>query len=202
MKKIILLYIIINICLLKAQQISYTIPDIGSPGMNSYIEIIGPAGTTNNFGNNGIFPNNSGDNYRIDLVNAADNRKIVFGPMIVTWNGRMIASQAFVNQAITPNSEYWYNLTNEFRIPFRVYINGSYSNIDTFYIVKPFTFLNLPANTDRILGQQSLGVRSRRGAMIVNSMDLANSSYSISMLDCDPIIPGNQAYLPFILLCK
>ena len=53
----------------------------------------------------------------------------------------------------------------------------------------------------RVFGED-FGVRSRRGAMIVDSLILANDVYTVSTLDCDPGTEGNQGYLPFILLAK
>jgi hypothetical protein len=39
--------------------------------------------------------------------------------------------------------------------------------------------------------------------MIVDSLILAVSqTYTVTKTDCDPITPGNQAYLPFVLLSK
>ncbi len=187
---------------LTAQTISYIIPDIGAPLSNTYVEIIGPHDANNNFGNDGFYLNNPGDNIRIELLNSADKSKIVFGPCIVGWNGRMISSQVFVLPNVNPNSEYWANLRNEFRIPFRVYVNGSYSNVDTFYIVKPYQFGDIRTNPDRIIGEGSLGRRSRRGAMIISSAIFADETYKVSTVDCDPYIDGNQAYLPFVLLSQ
>ena len=199
MKKILLLFIIINIHLLNSQ-ITYIIPDIGTPGMSTYTEIIGPANIANIFGNDGLYVNSN--ELHIVFENPSDSKKLEFGPLIVTWNGRMIATQVFVNPNLKPNSSCWDSLTSEFRIAFRIGNQITVSNIDTFYIVKPYNLTNLSSNPDRTFGKQSLGVRSRRGAMIVDSLDLANSSYGVSMLDCDPYTAGNQAYLPFILLSK
>jgi len=187
---------------LSAQQIAYIIPDIGAPAMNTYVEIIAPYDAVNNFGNDGFYLNNPNDNIRIELMRPADSAKIVFGPLVVSWNGRLISSHAFVFPNVNPNSDYWENLRNEYRIPFRVYVNGTYTNIDTFYIVRPYDLGDISANSERMLGAGSLGRRSRRGAMIVTSTVLANANYSVSMIDCDPYTEGNQAYLPFVLLSK
>ena len=47
----------------------------------------------------------------------------------------------------------------------------------------------------------SWGIRSRRGAMIVDSMILnGTGTYTIDVSDCDPQTPGNQGYLPAIIL--
>ncbi len=201
MRKILLLFVIMSSSLL-SQQISYIIPDIGSPNMNTYIEIIGPPNINSNFGSNGLYLNNPGDAVRIELVRPADSVNITFGPLIVSWGGRMISSQAFINPKCQPNSDNWNLLTSSFRIPVRVYNNGSYSNVDTFYIVKPTHLGDITSNIDRTLGQNSLGIRSKRGAMIVDSIKFANAAYTASINDCDLTTTGNQGYLPFVFLSK
>lgn len=185
------------------QQISYLIPDIGAPGLkNIYIEIIGPFDKTGNFGADGMSFNEIGDNIRLELVNPDDSNKVVFGPLIVSWNGRMISTQVFIYPWITPNSDDWAALDNRFKIPIRAVTNGIPGNVDTFYIVKPFTFGDKSKYYQRVLGEGGLGKRSRRGAMIVDYMVLADDKYTVSTSDCDPISDGNQGYLPFILLSK
>lgn len=186
-----------------SQQISYIIPDIAAPGMGTYLEIIGPAGSSNNFGTRFglvLFDNQSVP--KIELVNPTDSSKVTFGPLNFSWDGRLISTYIFVNPDVTPNTEYWYNLRPEFKIPFRVYLSATlgYTNIDTIYIVKPFDLGNISGNAERILGQGTLGVRSRKGAMIVKDVTLANAEYTISKNDCDPYKIGNQGYMPFILI--
>ncbi|MBP7215653.1 MAG: hypothetical protein KBA52_08485, partial [Candidatus Kapabacteria bacterium] len=208
MKKIFLFWLIILIFPLRIFSqpiISYILPDIGTPDLNTYIEIIGPATLTKNFGNDGFYLNNLGDQIRLEVVNPVDTQKIIFGPIVISWDGRMISSQVFVNPNVKPNSWDWQQLTAEFRIPIRVFIAGNYSNIDTFYIVQPFHLGDISGKTDSILGQGELGKRSRRGAMIIDSAIFGNRRYFISLNDCDPLNSpdsGNQAYLPFILLAK
>jgi hypothetical protein len=157
-----------------------------------------------NFGNDLFSLNNPGNDVRVEVLNSNDANKLIFGPIVVSWQGRMISGQAFVNPNIQPNTSDWRNLQNEFRIPFRVYVNGKgYSNVDTFYIVKPQKLGNVTALADSIIGQGNLGIRSRRGAMIIDSLILKNRTYRISTLDCDPFTDnayGNQGYLPCNLL--
>src|SRR5207244_2154541 len=50
---ILCLYLLAFACSAQAQpQISYMIPDIGAPGMNTYIELIAPYNKTGSFGSN------------------------------------------------------------------------------------------------------------------------------------------------------
>jgi Secretion system C-terminal sorting domain len=199
-------------------RISYILPDICAPGMNTAIEIIGPGAMSDtlNFGADGIYTNNPGDSVRVELVNAQDSSKVVIGPIVVSWKGRMISTQIFVLPNVVPNSKQWSALSNDFRIPLRVVVSGrrdSVSNADTVYIVQPFQSLDDfvrrdPSGTGRIIGEvlsnslTAQSARSRRGAMIVNSIDLDRVTYNVSTLDCDPLTEGNQGYLPLVILAK
>lgn len=209
MKKLLaFLYIVlISTISLKSQPvISYIIPDIGTPDMNTYFEIIGPFNSFGNFGNDIFSLNNQNSDVRVEVFSPSDSSKLIFGPIVVSWQGRMIAGQAFVNPNVKPNSSDWQSLQNQFRIPFRVFVNGKgYSNVDTFFLVQPQQLGNISTINETILGQGLLGKRSKRGAMILDSLELSNKTYTISTSDCDPSLDasrGNQGYLPVIILSK
>lgn len=183
--------------------ISYIIPDIVAPGMNTYIEIVGPYNNNNGFGNDGFYMNNSGDSVRVVPLNLSDTNKIIFGQAIVTWNGRLISTQVFAKPNLNPNSSYWAELNQEWRIPVRVIVQRQsrlFSNVDTIYIVKPATIGDLTGNTNKVFGDGNLPRRSRRGAIIADSIILSDALYTVSTIDCDPYVTGNQGYLPFILI--
>ncbi len=210
MKKFLLLTSILMLTLtsslISQPRISYIIPDIGAPGMNVYVDIICPFDPDNvpasaqNFWLDSIYRNNPGDVVRLECVNPSDAQKITFGPIIVSWGGRMISSQVFIRPSVQPNSWDWNLLSSSFRIPYKVTVMGVSSNIDTFYIVNPFHIGDATGIAHWTLGSGSLGKRSKRGAMIVDSMILANVSYNVSTIDCDPSTPANEAFLPFVLL--
>ncbi len=185
--------------------ISYIIPDIVAPGMNSYIEIIAPYNNNFGFGNDGFYLNNPGDSVRVVPLNLSDTSKIVFGPVIVSWYGRLISTQVFAKPNLNPNSNYWAELNQEFRIPVRVIVQRQsrlFSNVDTIYILRPSTIGNQWGNQNSVFGDDNLSRRSRRGALIADSVILSSKPYSVSVMDCDPYTPGNQGYLPFVLLSK
>ena len=102
MKKFLLLTSILMLTLtsivISQPRISYIIPDIGAPGMNVYVDVICPFDPDNvpasaqTFGMDGFYFNNPGDPVRLECVNPADTQKIIFGPIIVSWGGRMISS--------------------------------------------------------------------------------------------------------------
>lgn len=182
-------------------QISYLIPDVGTTRFATTVEIIGPASKTGNFGSDGFYMNNPGAAFNVRCARSTDTANVKIGPCVVSWNGRMISTTIFVSPYLKPNSDSWRLLNPNFRIPIEVVVNGVASQTDTFYIIKPFAFGDKRTDPSRVFGEGSLGIRSRRGAMIVDSMFMAGTSkYTVSLLDCDAESPGNQAYLPFVLL--
>jgi hypothetical protein len=180
--------------------ISYLLPDIGTSGMNTYVEIIGPHDTIDNFGTPGVSLNNPGDNLRVICLHPEDSAKVRIGPLFVAWDGRMIATHFFVLPGVTPNSSDWTALQSEFRIPIQVLLNGRVSNVDTFYLVNPQPGINVTSAS--LLGSGgATGLRSRRGAMIVSGLTLSSAApVAVSTRDCDPQTSGNQGFLPLILL--
>jgi hypothetical protein len=189
---------------LNAQTISYIIPDIGAPGMNTYMEIIAPTLGFGNFGKDGIIQNPLTDpNLKIEFQNPDDSKKISFGPLVVSWDGRMISTQVFVNPKLTtPNSSKWNELSSENIINFKIVKGATSSSYVSFYIVKPFNFGDLRNSSEAVFGEGALGIRSPRGCMIVDSLNLNSITYKVSTADCDPNTAGNQGYLPFVLLSK
>jgi hypothetical protein len=205
--KLIIIFLFLFNNLSKAQPvISYIIPDIGTPNLNTYYEIITRTNLVDNFGTDGFYLNNSNDSVRVEVLNPIDTQKIIFGPIVVSWEGRMISGQAFINPDVKPNSSDWSLLSSEFRIPFRVFVQGKgYSNIDTFYIVLPQHLGDISGINESVIGEGQLGRRSRRGAMIIDSLILGAKTYTISTQDCDPLINGsrgNQGYLPITILSR
>jgi hypothetical protein len=187
-----------------APRISYILPDIGTPGFNTYIEIVAPSDAIGAFGNDSLFFNNPNDPVRVVPANAADTSKIIISPIVISWQGRLISCQIFVlpeKRIGTPNSDNWQLLDAQFKIPLRVIRGNMVSNVDTFYIVRPTRLGNVTGISETVLGEGRLGQRSRRGAMILDSLMLRpGATYTVSTRDCDPTTPGNQGYLPFVML--
>ncbi len=191
--------------LIAQPKISYILPDIGAPGMNVYVEFIGPTDKLNNFGTKDtIYLNNPGDFVRVFVDDPTKSDKVVVGPVVVSWGGRMISTQIFIKETNKPTENEALKAGNEFRIPLTVEVNGVKSNTETFYIVKPYPYHNgIIANpTDNVFGEGSLGKRSPRGAIIFDSLKLAPRKYTVSLADCDPSTTYNEAFLPFVLLSK
>lgn len=204
----ILLAILHTVTVFAQPSISAIIPDVCAPGLNTAMEILAPAANKGSFGADGLYLNNPGDAIRVKTLRDSDSSSVIFSPFIVSWEGRVISIQAFVNPRSAggpnPNSSDWSLLNNNFRIPICVTVNGIQSSIDTIYIVQPFTFGNRVSNSQTsIFGEGTWGKRSRRGAMIIDSMILPlNGKFEVSTNDCDPYVIGNQGYLPFTLIVK
>lgn len=180
-------------------QISYIIPDIGAQGMNTYVEIIGPTTGSGNFGADGLYPNNPGDPVRVEPNTAADAAKIVVGPIVVSWSGRMIATQVFVKPGVANGT-----------VQLKVTTGAGSSTVD-FEIVTPQNLgligngvldAGSPTNVITIGSGGTSGTRSKRGAMIVQSLTLQNGTFTVSTTDTDPGTPGNQGFLPLTLISK
>ena len=179
-------------------QQSYMIPDIGSPGMNIYIEIIASVDSHWFFGEERVVDDLS---LYLRTKNSADNGKIDFSPLYVSWAGRLISAQIFVHPDLKPSSWKW----NEgIHIPIELMQAGKSIGDYDFYVVQPFHIGNADASKGFVFGvggEDGLGIRSPRGAMIIDSMiSTSEIIYTVSKGDCDTKTPGNQGYLPFNII--
>ena len=174
---------------------AYMIPDIGAPGTNVYIELLAHTDSIGAFGNNSFV---NGNSLVLRPTNSADNWKVQFSPLTVSWNGRLITAHAFIHPDLAPTSWRWNEGIN---IPIGLYGNGNPNPIRTFnfYVVQPFKMPDLTQTNETVFGQGSLGIRSPRGAMIVDNLILDCKTYTVSTNDCDPNTEGNQGYLPCVL---
>lgn len=187
--------------------LSYLLPDVGAPGMAVHVELIAPNSADINGSNfsatDGIFLNNADDSFRIELVRPSDSTKIVFGPCIVSWYGRLVSTIAFISPTATPNSWDWRQLSAEWRIPIRIRTPNGVTAVDTFYIVQPTPLGDLRNRTETVLGRPPLGVRSRRGALVLDSLILGARVYTIATDDPDGnAANGNQGYLPAVVMSQ
>lgn len=196
------------------QQRYYIIPDVCAPGMGTYIEIIGDHTLRKQFGEDGIYPNNLGDDVRVVLDRPEDSTKVLIGPVSVAWDGRMISTHIFVLPNVAPNDTYWNNLRDEFRIPISVVLKGQTTPAltDTIFIVRPFTSIaecSAPVGQDSVVigvtgtGMERRVLRSKRGALVVENVALERGKkYGVATDDTDNLAIGNQGYLPFVLTVR
>ncbi|MGE3802950.1 MAG: hypothetical protein AB7H80_18180, partial [Candidatus Kapaibacterium sp.] len=193
--RLLVLLLLLSVIALEATaqpQIAYIIPDIGVEGMNTYVEIIAPVTAIGTFlpstGDETIY---SPQTISIKFLNPLDSDRVVVSPCVVSWEGRLISCQFFVKPGAPTGA-----------IPFRVVVDGRESNVDTFFIVQAQTF-GVKSGGGVIGSGGGWGRRSKRGAMIVDSLVLRGGVYSIDVAtDPDPSTPGQQGFLPAIILSK
>jgi hypothetical protein len=185
----------------QAQTISYILPDIGSPGSNTLVEFIAPHDAFGNFGSDGLYMNNPGDALRLRCADAADTSLVVIGPFVVSWDGRMVSAQVFVSPDAEPPSSNWQAVGAQYQVPIEFVRNGAAGNSEMFYVVRPQPAI--VKTGDGLLGSGGTwGLRSPRGAMIIDSMILRGSNYGVAIVDSDVGAPGNQGYLPVTIISR
>ncbi len=177
-------------------RVRYLFPDVGAPGMNTYVELVAPYDLIGGFGAaDGLY---GAPTLEVKCFNAADTSKVVISPCVVGWEGRLISCQIFVRPSVTVGS-------TPIAIPIqvvRVANNATFSsNVDTFFIVQPQTF-GAKSGGGMIGSGGSWGARSKRGAMIVDSMVLGSGTYTIDTSDSDPLAGGNQGFLPMVVISR
>lgn len=199
---IIVIAVFLTASFANAQTISYMLPDIGAPGMNVHVEFVAPHDAIGNFGSDGVYLNRPGDDVRLECADGADTGAVTIGPLVVSWDGRLISTQIFVHPHLDPPSSDWNVVGPDFEIPLRFVRGGGASNAESFYIVRPQPAI-VDGGTGGELGSGGRwGVRSRRGAMILDSLDLRGDTYTISIADVDIAAPGNQGFLPAVVLSR
>lgn len=202
MKKIILALVFI-LPFVAFSQSHYIIPDIGAPDMAVYVEMIAPHDQKGYFGDDGLYI--PGIDTKVQINATKNAQYVTFGPMVVSWDGRLISTHIFIDRSAKPT------LTTA-DPAFEVIIDITGSTVPatrtfSYYIVKP---LSLGINGDisgineTVLGEGLLGFRSQRGAMIVDSLTLKpGTNYTVSVKDPDGnIANGNQGFFPAIILSR
>lgn len=162
--------------------IRYLLPDAAAPGMNIVVGAFAGRREDGAFGKDGFH----GDSVSMELVNASDASRILVGPSVVSWNGRLVSTMIFVRPgaAVGP-------------VPLRLRIQGVASSVDTFFIVRPQSF-----GVNGVVSGGGLFTtgRSKRGVLVVDSLILSNGVYAFDTVDIDPTTSGNQSFLPVTLL--
>lgn len=183
----------------EAQGISYMQPDLGTPGMNTYVEFIAPSSEFDFFGTDGFYLNDAASDIRVVTADPADADKVIVGPATVSWGGRMLSTQILVRPDLQPNSTDWNRLDPEFVIDLEVTVDGTpVSGQYRFYIVDAIDYNASGEYIDAVRR------RSPRGALVFNSLNLTGGGEFKfdTEYDIDPTFEGNQAYLPAYILVK
>ncbi len=195
-------------------QLRYIQPDIGAPGMSVYVEFIADVNAIGTFGPDGLYLNGRHTDIRIlDQVDIliADTSMMVSGPVSVSWNGRLASTYLYIKPMLRPSpypttAAQWAQLSS--RTSIALTVNGRTSAPQIFYVVNPLQVGDISTQSQRtVFGQndtagRSIGIRSPRGAMLVDALVLRGATYTVSTADPDPTTPGNQGFLPFILMAR
>lgn len=202
MKKIILALVFI-LPFVAFSQSHYIIPDIGAPDMAVYVEMIAPHDQKGYFGDDGFYL--PGVDTKVQIAATKNSQYVTFGPMVVSWDGRLISTHIFIDRSAKPT------LTTA-NSAFEVVIEVTGSTVPatrtfSYYIVKPQSLGvngNISSINENVLGDGNLGFRSQMGAMILDSLTLKpGTTYSVSVKDPDGnIANGNQGFFPAIILSK
>jgi len=179
------------------------IPDIGAPDMAIYVELVAPHNEKGYFGDDGFYL--PGINTEVDFNVTKNDALVEFGPTVVSWEGRLVSTHIFVKQTANPTQ-----ITPDpaWQVEFSVEGTTVPTPRDfTFSIVQPQTLGNngdITGINETIFGEGNLGVRSARGAIIVDSLILKdNTTYTITTNDPDgDLSNGNQGYFPAVFLSK
>ena len=74
------------------------LPDAAAPGMSLVVEFLADYRDRGTFGRDTLDP----QNVRVETVNPADRGRLVVGPSIVSWDGRLVSTMLFIDPVATP----------------------------------------------------------------------------------------------------
>jgi len=202
MKNIILALVFI-LPFVSFSQSHYIIPDIGAPDMAVYVEMIAPHNQKGYFGDDGLYLPGVDTEVQINAVQ--NSQYVTFGPMVVSWDGRLISTHIFIDRSANPTLT-----TADPSYEVIIEITGTTvpaTRTFNYFIVKPQSLGvngDISGVNETVLGDGNLGFRSPRGAMILDSLTLKpGTNYSVSVKDPDGnIANGNQGFFPAIILSK
>lgn len=170
--------------------IAHIQPDALAPGMTIAMEVLAPAKDTGAFGTDGIYlPQN-----KISLVNPLDSFRVIFGPVQVSWNGRVLQVPVMAVSSGATGS-----------VQFQIIIGNRKTSVAFFTVVQPQQ-INL--NGDAELGDGGIyGLLSGGNTLVVEALNLAGQDivnkglFRFSTTDPNSS-PGNPRYHPITILSK
>jgi hypothetical protein len=170
-------------------RIRYLHPDAAGPGMNVVVESYAHVRDNGSFGPDGLRPDSVG----LEFVNPGDAVRVIIGPTVISWDGRLASTMLFVRSDAPAGP-----------VPLRLHVGSAVSNVDTFFIQNPQRLGNAGSlNGGGVLGAGGIyGRRSKRGVLVVDSLVLGKGMYRIDTTDTDPVTPGNQGFLPVTILSR
>ncbi len=158
-------------------------PDRAAPGMNVVVELLARGSDFRPFGYDAL-----DSSVRFVLLNAADTDRVIVGPTIVTWNGRVLQIPLF----IVPGASFG-------SVPFFVFspLLGQSDTVN-FYI-DSLQHLG-PITQDTTIGD-GFGQLSGSNTLLVDSLIVTNAHIFFSTINPDTF-PSNPRLLPVVLLSK
>ncbi len=157
--------------------VRYIQPDIGAPGMPTIVEFIAPSSSPfNTFGPDSLNPPN------VKVLTYSND--VIPGPKIISNNGRVLDVMLFV----LPSAAGSANLT--------VQVDSAKSGLS------PQFFVSGLQHVGALSGGGTIGFRSARGAMVVDSIVLTSGTFTLDMIDHDNNELGNQSFLPAVILSQ
>lgn len=171
--------------------------------MAVYVEMIAPHNQKGYFGDDGLYLPGVDTEVQINAVQ--NSQYVTFGPMVVSWDGRLISTHIFIDRSANPTLT-----TADPSYEVIIEITGTTvpaTRTFNYFIVKPQSLGvngDISGVNETVLGDGNLGFRSPRGAMILDSLTLKpGTNYSVSVKDPDGnIANGNQGFFPAIILSK
>jgi len=169
--------------------IRYILPDVAAPGMNVVVEMYADARDKRSFGPDGF----NADSVEAVLANPVDSGRVVVGPSVVSWEGRLVSVPLFIRPGADTGA-----------VPLQLRVGADRSNAVTFRIVRPQHIGGSQGrlNVSGALGSGGLfgAKRSGRGVLVVDSLILMQGVFTVDTSDTDPATPGNQGFLPLTIL--
>jgi hypothetical protein len=151
-----------------AQLIAHVQPDALGPGMTIAMEVLAPAADTGAFGSDGVYLPNA----KILLQNQADSLRVTFGPVVISWNGRVLQVPVMAKATAVTGS-----------IHFQILTGNKKSSLAAFEIAQPHSKL---ADEIELSGPD------------IFSKGLFNFSTAIT----DSTVSGNPHYHPVTILSR
>ncbi|MEI8134859.1 MAG: choice-of-anchor D domain-containing protein [bacterium] len=176
------------------QKLAHIQPDALGPGMTVAMEMLAPAADSGAFGKDGIYLPES----KIYLENPFDTLRVSFGPVVVSWKGRVLQVPVITNPYAVPGT-----------IRFQIIIGNLKSRSTSFEIRQPIPKLSIFGGA--ILGDNSFAPFSYSGSgstIVVDEIDFQGNSmfdrgfYRFFTDDDDPIFAGNPHYHPVTILSR
>ena len=175
------------------QRIAHVQPDALGPGMTIAMEVLAPAKDTGAFGIDGVYWPSS----KILLANLADSERVVFGPVVVSWNGRVLQVPVTAKLGAATTS-----------VPFQILTGNKKSASARFEIKQPQSKLSISGGAT--LGDGSFALYSFFGSgntIVADEIeffgtDIQNKGLFIFSKEDDGAFPGNPHYHPVTLLSR